>query len=102
MKKIKVLHEINIDTSMFMTSFEKAAKLLIIKKEELEKQGWSSISLEMEYYYDNSELVAKGLRLETDVEFNIRKSAEEKKLLALEKKTERERLKYEKLKIKFG
>ena len=38
-----ILNEINLDTEMFMTYFDKASNLLINKKKELEKQGWSDI-----------------------------------------------------------
>jgi hypothetical protein len=101
MSKIKVLSEINIDTEMFMTSFEKAAKLLLEQKEKLEKQGWSGIHFKMEYYYDGGELKVYGMREESDAEYNKRLETEAKKLMAAEKKAERERKKYEELKKKY-
>lgn len=45
MKRKRILSEIDIDTEMFMTSFDKAAKLLTKQKEKLEKQGWMSVHL---------------------------------------------------------
>jgi hypothetical protein len=42
-----------------------------------------------------------GMRLENDDEYNERIADEQKKLLAIQKKEERERKKYEKLKLKF-
>ncbi len=98
----RILSEINLDTEMFMTSFDKAARLLTEQKEKLEKQGWTSVHLKMEYSHDWAELKAYGMRLENDTEFNKRKEAEEKKLKAAERKAERERKKYEELKLKYG
>ena len=102
MEKKRILSEINLDTEVFMTSFDKAAMLLIEQKDKLEKQGWTGVHLKMEYYYDGGELKAYGMRLENDSEFNKRKQTEEKKLKAAEKKSERERKKYEELKLKYG
>ena len=102
MERRRVLSEINLDTEMFMTSFDKAARLLTEQKEKLEKQGWTSVHLKMEYYYEGAELKAYGMRLENDAEFNKRKEAEAKKLKAAERKAERERKKYEELKLKYG
>ncbi|MEY8868004.1 hypothetical protein AB9K24_00755 [Meridianimaribacter flavus] len=102
MEKKRILSEINLDTGIFMTSFDKAARLLTEQKERLEKQGWTSIHLKMEYYYEGAELKVYGMRLENDTEFNKRKEAEEKKLKAAERKAERERKKYEELKLKYG
>lgn len=102
MERKRILSEINLDTEMFMTSFDKAARLLTEQKEKLEKQGWTSVHLKMEYYYEGAELKAYGMRLENDAEFNKRKEAEEKKLKAAERKAERERKKYEELKLKYG
>ena len=102
MERKRILSEINLDTEMFMTSFDKAARLLTEQKEKLERLGWTSVHLKMEYYYEGAELKAYGMRLENDTEFNKRKEAEEKKLKAAEKKAERERKKYEELKLKYG
>lgn len=102
MERKRILSEINLDTEMFMTSFDKAARLLTEQKEKLEKQGWTSIHLKMEYWYDGAELKAYGMRFENDAEFNKRKEAEEKKIKAAERKAERERKKYEELKLKYG
>jgi len=102
MERKRILSEINLDTEMFMTSFDKAARLLTEQKEKLEKQGWTSVHLKMEYYYESAELKAYGMRLENDTEFNKRKEAEKKKLKAAERKAERERKKYEELKLKYG
>jgi hypothetical protein len=102
MERKRILSEINLDTEMFMTSFDKAARLLTEQKEKLEKKGWTSVHLKMEYYYEGAELKAYGMRLENDTEFNKRKEAEEKKLKAAERKAERERKKYEELKLKYG
>ena len=102
MERKRILSEINLDTEMFMTSFDKAARLLTEQKERLEEQGWTSVHFKMEYYYDGGELKAYGMRLENDAEFNKRKEAEEKKLKASERKAERERKKYEELKLKYG
>jgi len=101
MERKRVLSEVKLDTQMFMTSFEKASKLLLEQKEELEKQGWTSVHLKMEHGYDHCELKAYGMRLENDSEFNKRKADEEKKLKAAERKLEREKRKYEELKRKF-
>lgn len=89
MERKRILSEINLDTGIFMTSFDKAARLLMEQKEELEAQGWTSVHLKMEYYYDYAELKAYGMRLENDAEFSKRKEAEEKKLKAAERKAER-------------
>lgn len=101
MERIKVLRQININTEIFLTSFEKASKLLLEKKEELESQGWSSIHLKMDYYHDFAELNVYGMRLENDSEYNKRMKDEERKRKAAERKLERERKKYEELKKKF-
>ena len=102
MERKRILSEINLDTEMFMTSFDKAARLLTEQKERLEEQGWTSVHLKIEYYYDGGELKAYGMRLENDTEFNKRKDAEEKKVKAAKRKAERERKKYEELKLKYG
>lgn len=102
LERKRILSEINLDTEMFMTSFDKAARILTEQKEKLEKQGWTSVHLKMEYYYDGAELKAYGMRLENDTEFNKRKEAEEKKLKTAERKAERERKKYEEFKLKYG
>lgn len=102
MERKRILSEINLDTEMFMTSFDKAARLLTEQKEKLEKQGWTSVHLKMEYYYGDGELKAYGMRFENNAEFNKRKKAEAKKLKAAESKAERERKKYEELKLKYG
>ena len=102
MEKKRILIEINLDTEMFMTSFDKAARLLTEQKEKLEKEGWTSLHLKMEYYYDGGELKAYGMRLENDAEFNKRKEAEAKKQKTAERKAERERKKYDELKLKYG
>ena len=101
MERKRILSEINLDTEMFMTSFDKAARLLTEQKERLEKEGWTSVHLKMEYWYEGAELKAYGMRLENDTEFNKRKEVEEKKLKAAEIKAERERKKYEELKLKY-
>jgi hypothetical protein len=102
MERKRILSEINLDTEIFMTSFDKAARLLTEQKERLEKEGWTSVHLKMEYSHDWAELKAYGMRLENDAEFNKRKEADEKKLKAAERKAERERKKYEELKLKYG
>mgnify|MGYP001004132276 CR=1 FL=1 len=102
MERKRILSEINLDTEIFMTSFDKAAKLLIETKEKLEKQGWTNIHLKMDYHCDYNELTVYGMRLESDIEFDKRKEVEEKKIKAAERKAERERKKYEELKLKYG
>lgn len=101
MERKKVLREINLDTSMFMTSFDKASKLLLEQKEKLEEQGWTSIHFKMRYYYGGAELEVYGMRLENDEEFNKRCKDEAKELKKREMKEKRERKKYEELKKKF-
>ena len=102
MERNRVLRQItNIDTDIFITSFEKAEKLLLEYKDKLEKEGWSSIHLKMNYYNEGSELIVMGMRLENDTEYNNRIAVEQKKSIALKKKLERERKKYEELKSKF-
>jgi hypothetical protein len=101
MERKRILSQININTDMFMTSFEKAAKLLLEQKDKLEKEGWINVHLKMDYYYDGAELIVMGMRLENDNEYNERIADEQKKLLAAEKKAERERKKYEELKLKY-
>ena len=87
---------------MFMTSFEKAAKLILEQKDKLEKDGWTSVHFKMDYYNDDrAELIVMGMRLENDAEYYKRIADEQKKLVAAEKKAERERKKYEKLKLKY-
>lgn len=102
MGKILIPDRINIDVDMFMTSFEDAATLLLEQKERLEKEGWSSIHLKMEYYNEGSELIVMGARLENDDEYNKRLAAEQRKLDAAERKAKKEYEKYEKLKLKFN
>jgi hypothetical protein len=102
MEKKRVLGKININTDIFITSFEEAAKLLLEQKDKLEKDGWASVHLSMEYYNDGAELIAMGMRLENDVEYDKRLTVEKKKALTAEKKLERERKKYEELKLKYG
>ena len=70
MERKRILSEINLDTEIFMTSFDKAARLLTEQKERLEKEGWTSVHLKMEYSHDWAELKAYGMRLENDAEFN--------------------------------
>jgi hypothetical protein len=101
MERKRILSQININTDMFMTSFEKAAKLLLEQKDKLEKEGWTGVHLKMDYYQDGAELIVMGMRLENDNEYNKRIADEQKKLLAAEKKAERERKKYEELKSKY-
>jgi len=101
MKRKKVLDYIDIDTDIFMTSFDNAAKLLLEKKEELESQGWSSIHLILEQHYTGADLVCKGMRAETDGELAYRV-----RLLKMRKdraaaKEKREKQQYEKLKAKY-
>lgn len=101
MERKRILSQVNINTDMFMTSFEKAAKLLLEQKDKLEKEGWTNVHLKMDYYYDGAELIVMGMRLENDCEYNKRITDEQKKLLAAEKKAENERKKYEELKLKY-
>ena len=101
MERKRILSQVNVDTDMFITSLEKAAKLLLEQKDKLEKEGWTSVHLKMDYHYDGAELIVMGMRLENDTEYNKRLADEEKKLIAAEKKTERGRKKYEELKSKY-
>ena len=101
MERKRILSQVNTDTDMFITSFEKAAKLLLEQKDKLEKEGWTSVHLKMDYYHDGAELVVMGMRLENDTEYNRRLAEEQKKLIDAEKKTEKERKKYEELKLKY-
>jgi hypothetical protein len=105
MEKKLVLREINIDTSMFMTSFEKASELLIKEKQRLEEEGWSNIHLKHNMSYDSSEIVAMGMRLESDDEFKKRRVSEglkEKAKARREKAREKAELKkYKELKKKY-
>lgn len=101
MERKRILAQVNIDTDMFMTSFEKAAKILLEQKDKLKKEGWTSVHLKMDYYHDGAELIVIGMRLENDTEFNERIADEKNKLLTAEKKAEKERKKYEKLKLKY-
>jgi hypothetical protein len=101
MERKRILSRINIDTDMFITSFGKAAELLLEQKYKLEKEGWTSVHLKMDHHYDGGELVVMGMRLENDIEYNKRITDEQKKLIAAEKKVERERKKYEELKLKY-
>jgi len=101
MERKRILSQININTDMFMTSFEKAANILLKQKDKLEKKGWTSIHLKMNYYHDGAELIVMGMRLENVSEYNKRITDEQKKLLAAEKKAQRESEKYEELKSKY-
>jgi len=101
MERKRILCELDIDTSIFLTSFEKASKLLLEQKDKLEKEGWSNIHLKMDYYYGRGELIVMGTRLENDTEYNKRIIDVQKKFLSTKKKEERERKKYEKLKLKY-
>lgn len=101
MERKRILSQVNINTDMFMTSFEKAAKLLLEQKDKLEKEGWTNVHLKMDYYHDGAELIVMGMRLENDTEYNKRIADEQKKLIVAEKKAERERKKYEELKLKY-
>lgn len=102
MERKRILSEINLDTEIFATSFDKAAKLLIEHKERLEKEGWTSVHLKMEYHYDIGQLKVYGIRLENDAEFSKRKETLARKIKAAKNKAERERKKYEELKLKYG
>lgn len=102
MERKRILSQVNINTDMFITSFEKASRLLLEQKDKLEKEGWTSIHLKMEYYNDWAELIVMGMRLENDEESNERLAIERKKQIAQEKKAERERKKYLELKAKFN
>lgn len=99
--KIKVLDEININTEIFLTSFEKSSEILLQEKVKLERDGWSSIHLKMKYYNDWAELVVMGMRYETDKEFDLRNQKEIKEINKKKKKEEREMKKYLELKNKF-
>jgi len=101
MERKRVLSKIDIDTDIFMTSFEEAAKLLLEKKYILEKEGWIDIHLKLEYFNDWVEVIAMGMRYENDTEYNERLINEQKKVLSAQKREERERKKYEKLKSKY-
>lgn len=101
MERKRILSQVNINTDMFMTSFEKAAKLILEQKDKLEKEGWTSVHFKMDYYHDGAELIVMGMRLENDAEYNIRVADEQKKLVAAQKKAERELKKYEELKLKY-
>lgn len=102
MERIKVLKQINFDTDVFLTSLEKLPEIITEHKELLEKDGWSDIFLKMEYYYDGSELIIMGYRLENDEEFTERVKLEEANIIKEQKRLDRERKMYEKLKEKFG
>ena len=101
MERKRILSQVNINTDMFMTSFEKAAKLILEQKDKLEKEGWTSVHFKMDYYHDGAELIVMGMRLENDTEYNRRVVDEQKKLVVAQKKAERERKKYEELKLKY-
>ena len=101
LEKIKILAEINIDTDFLFTSFDKAAKLLLEKKVELEKAGWSSVHLKFERHYDYADVVAMGMRLENNKEYKDRLKKIKEKEKRAAKKLERDRIEYEKLKKQF-
>jgi len=101
MERKRILSQIPINTDMFMTSFEKAAILLLVQKENLENDGWTNIHLKMDYYNDGADLIVMGMRLENDTEYNNRLATEQKKTIVAEKKAKREREKYEQFKRKF-
>lgn len=101
MEKKLVLKEINIDTSMFMTSFEKASELLIKEKQRLEEEGWSNIHLKHNMSYDSSEIVAMGMRLESDDEFKKRRVSEGLKEKAKARREKAELKRYKELKKKY-
>lgn len=101
MERKRILSKVNINIDMFMTSFDKAAKLLLEQKDKLEKEGWSSLHFKMNYYHEGSEIIVMGMRLENDTEYNKRITDEKKKLIAAKKKSEKERKKYQKLKLKY-
>lgn len=101
MERKRILSQVNINTDMFMTSFEKVSQLILEQKDKLEKEGWTSVHFKMDYSYEGSELIVMGMRLENDTEYNKRLSDEQKKLIASEKKIEKERKKYEGLKLKY-
>ena len=101
MERKRILSQVNIDTDMFMTSFEKASKLLMEQKERLEKEGWTSVHLKMDYYHDGAELIVMGMRPENDEEYDRRKADEVRKKIVEERRIERERKKYEELKLKY-
>lgn len=89
-------------TAFLFTRFDKAAKLLLEKKVELEKMGWTNVHLKCETYYDSTDLSAYGTRFENDEEYNKRLKILEKKTIAAAKRESRERKKYEELKLKYG
>lgn len=102
MEKKFVLDQIrDIDANIFLTSFEYAAHLLILKKKELESKGWSNIHLKLEEWYDGAELVVMGRRLETDDEFQKRIKKQQKESKKKVAKDERDKKTYLQLKAKF-
>jgi len=66
---------------------------------EQNHKDYISIEIEKEYDADSSYYVVVGSRLETDSEYEIRKSNEKK---AIESKEAKERAEYEKLKAKYA
>lgn len=71
-------------------------------KAKLESEGWTNLSLNVYHFWDSCEVQLLGDRPETDEEYNKRKKAEQAKAKRREKKLEKERATYERLKEKFG
>ena len=104
-KKQKVLDVVPIDMSFLYTSLDKAAKLLLMKKDELEIQGWSSLHLKLQGSYESLEVVMKGMRPETAEETERRVATEDRERKKRERTDQRKKDKefeeYQRLKKKF-
>lgn len=68
----------------------------------LEEKGWCKLEIKIFHGWDWTEIKVVGMRPETDEEYDKRKKAEQAKAKRREKKLEKERATYERLKEKFG
>lgn len=102
MEKIKI--KAKIKTFNEGTLCGKADAVFAQLKKEVDKlhnEGWEHIEFEKEDSYDYGQMVAFGIRIENDKEFNERKNKIEQKQKREELKLQKEKEQYDKLKQKF-
>lgn len=100
-KKLKT-DTIPFDMEILSTSLEEASRLILEEKNKLEKKGYQNIRFEIDYNYSSTQLDILADRHETDEEYKLRLMDEAYLKKLLEKKENKEKSIYEKLKRKYG
>lgn len=67
-----------------------------------EKYGEDLVRLDLEYSCEYTDIIVRFMRLETDKEWETRRNENQKRADRELKKEEKERLEYERLRVKFG